>query len=159
MTAAEKAERDKQVFADRARGLSWEKVASAHDISVRTAERIWDEQQKLGVPEMQEKDALSIVWETLQRYEEWQNQLAEVTAESNGAVKIGAIRAQMDCEVKKSDLRQATGLLPKHLGKLAVEWDVRFVVRQVVAVLEEHNAPPEMEQALLAALNPGNAEG
>lgn len=155
MKAADKAKRDAELVADRAKGWAWAKVAKKYDITVRQAHNIWDDEKSRHIPALTEEDALSVVYESLARYEEWQNQLADVTEDSNGAVKVGAIRAQMDCENRATELRQATGLLPKNLGKLAVEWDVRFVVRQVVAVLEEHEAPPQMQKALLEALKPG----
>lgn len=155
MNVSEKAKRNAALIADRAKGHDWKRVAEKHDVSVRHAKRIWAEEKALRIPELREEDALDVVYEMLRRYEEWQNQLAVVTEVSEGAVKIGAIRAQMDCEARKAELRQATGLLPKHLGKLAVEWDVRFVVRQVVAVLEKHDASPEFQREMLAALKPG----
>jgi hypothetical protein len=152
--AGEKAARDKLVVRDRAKGWSWAKVARKHDIDVRTAERVWNDDKALHIPELSEGDAMDVVYESLKRLEEWQNQLADVTETSSGAIKVGAIRAQIDCENKKIELRQATGMLPKNLGKLAVEWDVRFVVKQVVAVLEAHDVPMETQQALLEAIKP-----
>jgi hypothetical protein len=47
---------------------------------------------------------------------------------------------------------QAAGLLPKELGKLRLQADVRAVAAQVVRVFHDHGVPAEIETAVIAAL-------
>lgn len=159
-TALAKVERDRRIVADRARGLSWQKIAGRHEVDERTCRRAWQAWMDEEKPNLTGRDPLDVVFELVQHYEAWSEELAEIAdAAEQDNNKIGAIKAQIDCELRKTELLQATGILPKQLGKLRVEMDIRYMTTQILALFDKYGMPVDAQRELLAVLGRAQPNG
>lgn len=156
MNALEKTQRDREIIADRARGLTWDQVAEKHNIDGSTARRAWAAVRDSQKDEISGADPMDTVFDLIRSYEEWMAQLAKIAEDSaNDSARIGAIRSQVDIAVKKTELLQATGLLPKQLGKLRVEMDIRYMTTQILALFDKYDVPVEAQKELATVLQRG----
>lgn len=54
--------------------------------------------------------------------------------------------------VRQTELMQASGLLPRALGQLRIEADVRLTAARIVEVFEHYHVPEDAQRAVVAAL-------
>ena len=153
LSAEAKVRRDREVIADRARGLTWLTIAGRHRLSERQCRSIWKNHWQSEAT-LVETDPIEAVQEALARYDAVLERLAllgECAAQES--VKLGAMKAQLTALDGRTALMQAVGLLPRDLGLLRLEVDVREVARTVVRVLDEHGVPPDVQDALQEAIS------
>jgi hypothetical protein len=162
LPAAEKVKRDQQLIRDRLRGAAWGTLAEKYGIDGSTARRIfyaW-RQSNHGKKHMDlsGRDPIEIVWETAARYEAWIEQLAEIAwdPDAQDSVRVGAINSQMAATEKLTTLLQATGILPRHLGKLRIEADVRLVAQRILEVFAEEEVPEHVQRRVVGVLSAGS---
>lgn len=137
--------------------MKWAAIAEKYEMTERGAHGIWDAFRDQAKPVLRGRDPIDLVWEMTERYEAWIEQLAELAATAdNDNARVGAIRAQLDAQVKQSDLLQATGILPRNLGKLRVEADVRFVATKLVEILDKRKVPVDVQREIMDVLRPSN---
>ena len=152
MTGHERAVRNADVVRARARGLGWEEIAGRFGLSERQCRRILDD-YRASESRLHEIDPIETVEGALDQYDaaiEELALLAERTA--HDAVRLGAIKTRLDVLRGKLDLMAAVGVLPRDLGQLHVEIDVRNVVRAIVNVFDEHGVPREAQEAVARVL-------
>lgn len=155
MHAPEQAARDAEIVGLRLRGVSAGQIAETYNISARRVGQIMDAWRKTNPP-LRVKDPLEIVDELLEQYGGASEELAMISASSNnGPTRVGAIKARMEVLKQTTELLQAIGVLPKDLGKLRVELDIRFVAETIMRVMDEENVPVEIQEKLVAALERG----
>jgi hypothetical protein len=137
--------------------LSWEKIGEKHDLSPRQCRNVYRRWMEQGAP-IGTTDPIEMVDDLLRGFmtDLWEfTEAADAAWEAkNLNAVVGAVRSRMDARVKAIELLQATGRLPKDLGKLRVEHDVRFMIEQVIGVFEEYDVPEEAQQALIERLHP-----
>jgi hypothetical protein len=151
-SAEDRARRNRQVVAARARGLSWDSVASTYGLSVRRCEEIWSEYRR-GQPKLKEIDPVDVIEEMLLQYDGAAEELALVAATADqGATRVGAIRTRLQVLLQKTELMQATGVLPNDLGRLRVDIDLRVMAQRILAVFDANDVPDEVQEAVMAAI-------
>lgn len=139
VSAHEKVQRDSQVVALRAQGLSWRKVAAEVKLTERSCRRIWSDWTKANRHTIQNIDPLDVAIEQLVRLDSDIEQLAEIGANKKemAAARVGAIRAKGIAMQQQTELLQALDLLPRNLGKLQVELEIRYVIQALMVWAEE----------------------
>lgn len=156
LPATEKAARDRQIVADRLKPLSWAAIGAKHNLDPSTCKRVFYEWRRSVKPgtDLQGKDPIEIVWESVERYENWIEQLTEIAfgPETQESVRVGAINAQMTAQQKLTELLQATGILPKQLGKLRIEADVRYVAQAILQVFEEEGVDARVRERVVGVI-------
>jgi hypothetical protein len=160
LTAAQKVERDRDLFDDRMRGLTWAVISEKYKITPEQGRRIVKEQREALRPKLQDADPFDIVWESVERYEQMYADLADIALDPKAGenARVGAINSQARILAQKDELLQKAGILPQNLGKLRVEHDVRFIVSAIIKVFDEHKVPVEVRRAVLNTLRPASAE-
>jgi hypothetical protein len=153
LPAADKVQRDRALVADRNRGLTWSAIALRHGLQERQARQIYAEWRDSEEPTLVQRDPVQWLEETLDRYDSIIGELAS-TAENadNTAARVGALKAQMDAMSRQTELLVASGLLPRNLGVIRYETDMREAARTILAVLRAHgvgeDALRDIQQAL-----------
>jgi hypothetical protein len=158
LSPEEQTARNAQIVRDRAEHeLSWAKIAEKHGITDRQCRNIFRRWMEHGAP-IETRDPIELVDDLLRGFmtDLWEfTEVADAGWKTrNLNVVVGAVRSRMDARVKAIELLQATGRLPKDLGKLRVEHDVRFLIEQVIEVFDEFKVPREAQEALIARLHP-----
>jgi hypothetical protein len=152
MNAREKTNRDNQIVAARMRGLSWATIAGTHELSERQCQTIFAD-YRASHPRLRERDPVEILDDMLDRYEAAQEELALVSATTtHDATRVGAIRTRLDALAAQTNLLMAVGVLPRDLGVLRHDIEVRAIAGEMVAVLTKFEVPIEARRALLDAL-------
>ena len=77
-------------------------------------------------------------------------QLAEATP--NDSVRLGAIKAKMEAQARRLDLKRAAGILPWNLRPLKVDWEFREVAATLLEVMKKHDVPLEARKEFVAVL-------
>lgn len=148
----EQAQRDADIVAARLRGLGWAQIARTYGLTVRRVQQIfaaWRQENKT----LRHQDPLDIVDELLEQYQGAAEELALVAVNAdNTSARVGAIRARMEAMKNIAELLQAVGVLPKDLGTLRVEMDVRYVAETILRVFDEEDVPERVQQRILQVL-------
>lgn len=157
LTKGDREERNKLIIADRHRGQSWRAISESHGITERQCRTVWKEYRDVERVQVEGVDPLDIVFDRIKQYEAVVDELVEVADKAkdknNLSVWLGAIKARQDALVRLDELLQAVDLLPKNLGKLRVEIDVRYLAKRVVEVFDRYKLPAEAEEELRQALS------
>jgi hypothetical protein len=158
LTWVEIAQRNEDIVAAKARGLSWSQIAASFDMGTTRCQEIVREYREAN-PTLRHHDPLDIVDELLEGYAADISELVMIGAEAkNDNSRVGAINSRAHIRGKITELLQAIGVLPNDLGQLHIEIDARFVAKQVLLVLNKHEVGPELKEDLLAALRGNPAE-
>src|SRR4051794_27632000 len=104
MTPAQRAQRNAAIFAARARGFGWTRIAADHGVSERQAQRICREQRE-NRPRVTGIDPLEVVEEVLDGYSAASEDLAHLAnTTTHDGTKLGAVRARIDVLRARMDL-------------------------------------------------------
>lgn len=156
VTTRQRTDRNAEIFAARARGIGWARIAAEYGISERQAQRIYTEQRENRAT-LASIDPVEVVEELLVAYDAAVEDLAVLAQETgHDGTRLGAIRARIDATRAKHELLAAVGVLPHDLGRLSLEIDGRVLGDTLVRVLERHDLPQELwddlERELSAAV-------
>lgn len=136
--------------------MTYESIAATLEIDRTTAIKVVKEFRD-SQPKLRHQDPLEIVEDILEGYQADLSELAMVSsATKNEAVRVGAINARMAARDRIVALLQATGILPRELGRLRVELDVRFIAEQVIVIMEKYGLPEEGMDELLKLMGSGD---
>lgn len=145
------------------RGATHEEIAHDFGVSVATSKEVWrafrDKDFSL------DEDPVEIVVDHLMGFKDLRKLAYEVfeeaagtsistesgttvTVGANSAARVGALRLAMELRVREISLRQETGLLPKNLGQLQVQLDVRRIFEDFGKLLQKHKVAPELVEDL-----------
>ena len=83
-------------------------------------------------------------------------QLAEQTA--NDSVRLGAIKAKVDAQARRLELKRAAGMLPWNLRLLKYDAEVTEVAGVVLGVLKKYEVSVDARKEILAELNKRSLE-
>lgn len=156
LTAVEQVERNETLAMDKLRGASWEKLMVKYDLSESQVKRCFKAWRQANAPKLREKDPFEIVWESVERYEQWIEQLADIALDADqDSAKVGAINSQARLQAQRDELLQKSGILPQNLGKLKVEHDIRYIAQAIVKVFDEDDVPLDTRRKVLGLLRPG----
>ncbi len=156
LSAQKKVERDRQVVADRQRGLTWPTVAERHSLSERHCRQIVA-QWRSSRPGLAELDPLELAQEALDRQETLVEEYALLSETSrHDAVRLGALKAKHAALNDHTSLLIACGLLPR-LGRVAVEIDVRRLTQHILSVFDRHGVDQAARRDLVEVLRGGTS--
>lgn len=145
--------RNQAIIYDRARGLGWTSIAERHRLSTRQAQKIWA--RRLEQQHDQTGDVLTQVFEELAYLEAAVEELAELASDSkNDAVRLGAIKAKIDAQGKRVELKRILGLLPSRLENIRLASESQKVINGFFEALEETSlewAPGKFEEYVATA--------
>jgi hypothetical protein len=157
VTSYERTQRNMRIVEDRARGLSWTRIAHRRGVSDRQARRIVAD-FRASQPALHEWDPVEVVEETLGAYAtaiEDLSLLAEST--DHDSTKLGAIKSRLDVYHSRIDLLRAVGVMPRDLGYVGVALELRQIATRVVDVFESAGMPEQVKAQLLEAIDPRTA--
>jgi hypothetical protein len=98
-------------------------------------------------------DPIAVVERAYSRYEGIIEDLREIVATATqGSTQVGAIKAEMVAIEAQMGLLQAVGVLPRSLGELRIEVDLRTMMREAIKVFEDYGMPIEARDAFADAL-------
>jgi hypothetical protein len=153
MNARDKTARDNEIVTARMRGMSWAAIGATFDLSERQCQKVLED-YRASHPRLRERDPVEIVDDMLDRYEAAQEELALLSATTrHDATRVGAIRTRLDALAAQANLLMLVGVLPRDLGVLRHDIDVRALAGEMVAVLTKFEVPAEARRALLDALS------
>lgn len=148
LTAKEKVKRDAEVVKLRASGMSWPTIAARVGISDRHCRTVWTQWRDEGKLDLQKLDPLDVVFEHIERYDSMVERLANLAdGADSDASKVGALRTMVATLQAQTELLMAVGLMPRNLGRLQVELEVRFVIQALMAWAEKFAPKDRLEQA------------
>ena len=106
-------------------------------------------------PRLRERDPVEILDDMLDRYEAAQEELALAVSATtkHDATRVGAIRTRLDTLAAQTNLLMAVGVLPRDLGQLRQDVDVRELAQKTLAVFDAYDVPVEAKRELLLVLN------
>jgi hypothetical protein len=148
--------RNARLVADRLEhNMSWAELAKKHDLTEVYCRRIVREWKENQAPPV-ERDPMAVVDDLLRGYQAdlWEFTEAADAAWQEGQFNnvIGAVRSRMEARTRVVELLQATGRLPRDLGRLRVEIDMRFVIDQIMETFAEFEVPEAAREALVTRL-------
>ena len=147
LTARQKMKRDADLCIDRALGLSYPKIAAKYNLTPRGARMIYDKwiTSEIESDATEDKDAVVRAYEYRVRFEAIEQTLAEIAVEhaDNDSARVGALNALLRATNQRIGLDQAMGRLPRELGKLRIDLDVRHVSAVLVKVLKDYDFPED----------------
>lgn len=146
--------RDQKIVVDWLRGMDLPALGAKWNLSERRLQEIIAVFREQHKPVHRGADPIDVVYQFLDRYHAWIAQLAEIADQAeNDSARVGAVNSQMAAQHRMAELMQATGLLPRNLGTLRLELDVRVLTQKLVKVLKDHDAPPELMEAIVEVLS------
>jgi hypothetical protein len=155
LSPAQQAKRNGQIVRDRQADMTWPQIAQKHGVSPRGCRFIYRDWMTNAGPTV-DHDPVRVVDDLLRGFltDLWEFTEAADAAWQRGnvAVVVGAVRSRMDARSKAVELLQATGRLPKDLGRLRVEIDLRFVIDQIIEVFDEYDVSQNAREALVSRL-------
>jgi hypothetical protein len=142
LTPAQLAKRDAAIV--RARIVldwTWAHIAQEYGITERHARRVLADYRAENLLGLDEIEANAEVWEILSGYdaqlERYRDLLERARKVNNYMAEIAAEKGIREARRDRTSVLQEVGALPKNLGKLQVEHEVRVVVQKVMSVLDE----------------------
>jgi hypothetical protein len=149
----EKAKRNAEIVVDKTLGMTWPQIAAKHNMTARAAQMVYKQWRDDAMEAYNEDEALELAFDYKARFEAVEAKFAEIAASSiNDSARVGALRSLVTTTVQRLALDQAVGRLPRNLGKLRVELDVRHVSQVVVATMKKHGVPEEAMREIQLAL-------
>lgn len=153
MTAGERRKRDRELVADRARGMTWPELAARYELSERQAQRVverWWSRQGEDV----DVSSDDVVRETLAAFAQDLNDLAVRAVETqNDAVKLGAIKARGDVFRGRIEVLRSIGRLPRDWTGWLGALETRALLHRFVAVLERRGVDDATLDELRAVID------
>jgi hypothetical protein len=147
------------VVASVARGRPRAEVAAEHGITTRQVHRIvaaWrgDQQRDTWL------DPIAEVQTTLELLRQAVADMAKIEERAdNHAAHIGATRLKIEARLRRQELMQSLGILPRQLRALTAGQEMAEIFREFSMVLDRYGVPDdalrELEQLAARALNLG----
>jgi hypothetical protein len=152
VTSAERSERDAEVFAARARGLTWPALASEFGLSERQCQRVVASYQASRAELDRIGEPASVVQDSLDSIDAAIEELAELADDTrHDGTRLGAIRARLKAVDRKVDLLHRVGVLDN--DTVGGKRDVERVAVVIADVLEAHRVPEDVQLAIAEALS------
>ena len=142
LPAAQKVARDVEIALDRARGLTWAKIAERHGISERQAREIVRGHRQGVLAEG--VDPVAECADVLAQIDQIIEELALVAVEAaQDSVRLGAVNGRLKAIQARAGIAQAVGLLPLDLGLVRVEFENQQLIADMLDLFGRYGAPPE----------------
>lgn len=163
MDAVSVAARHARIRAMKLAARTWDEIAAEVGMSARGCQEAyytWRDADKLELRQLAQEDPLEMVHEHIAGFQAIRRELGICADEStNESAKVGALKAIADLRQKEIDLLQAVGMLPKNLGRFAIDIDMRFIESKLVELIRALEVSDEAKavfaESIIDALNPG----
>lgn len=135
LSAHEKVERDRQIVADRASGLTRLTIAKRNNISERQA---WEivRQWRETTPSLSDLDPVELAREHLEQHELLIERLSLLAERAtHPGVQLGALRTLLTAMGHRREYVHALGLLPRQLNLVRTEDEVRNLLDTIIEVI------------------------
>lgn len=178
MTAIETAKRHNEAICLRLEGKSWPQVAALAGLSERRCQEVYKEWADKDKTALMGEDPIEVVREQLAGFKMLRSMAADVFREAagftipaipkedaedgrerqeikvagNASARVGALRLISDLRKAEIDLRARAGLMPKNLGGVPKEIDVRYWTQQIIDIFQQNKIPEEVWDEVLALL-------
>lgn len=142
-------------------GLEFVEIAERVGLSDRQCRAYFQEWQDEDKTALVRENGVDIVHEALAGLRALRQEAAAVyraADESNVNGQIGALKLMADTRMREIELRQSSGLLPKNLGRIQVDLDMRFVLESIIHVFEQYAVPKEAGEKLVELLETTGTE-
>lgn len=144
MSALERYERDGQIYRGFLRGLMPDTLAQTFELSVKQIERIVSEWKKRAVAAAKQGPE-EIIEEHVLRLDSLIDELAAHSAREKGTGRTAAIRARLEAMSRRIEFLQSVGVLPRDLGQIGIQIDLRSMAEQLYRALEKRGlAEPDL---------------
>ena len=152
VTALDRVQRNDEIAAAVARGLSYASIARSYGLSAKQVRRIHEEWREQN-PTIRKQEAVEIVDRLLEGYTADIEELALVSATSQSdSARVASINARMMARDRIRDLLQRMGVLPQDLGKITADLDAQETANRIRHVLRQHKVEPDVQDAMLEAI-------
>jgi hypothetical protein len=175
-SSAEVAEKHRRVVMMRLDGKTWAQIAAATGYTERNAQlafAAWRDRDKTALMNEQPIDLIhehlagfrklradaSAVFDEAAGFEiPAKDGSGSVKVGSNPSARVGALRLIADLRQREILLLQQAGMLPRNLGAVHHEVNVRFVIEQMIEVARRHQLGPEVMLELKELLPGGGGD-
>ena len=121
-----------------------DQIAAEVGISQRQVRRIWTDYSKADKLNPRHQDPADYVREVIERLRVLRTVLASrLTDAENTSALVGIVRELRELMDRETNLRQEVGYLPRNLGDLQVKFDVEYVAKVLVEVLDKNLDVPD----------------
>jgi transposase-like protein len=152
MSALERVNRNDEIAAAVARGLSYATIARSYGLTAKQVQRIHHEWREEN-PSIRRAEAVEIVDRLLEGYTADIEELALLSATTQSdSARVASINARMMARGQIRDLLQRMGVLPKDLGKITADLDAQETANKIMHVLKQHKVDAEIQDAMLEAI-------
>lgn len=152
LSAADRIRRNAQILAERASGEPLSTIAERHDLTTRQVRSICNDGETPVVQTTIERsEALAI--SVLAHYEKLGGDLDRLaTSRRDPNTQLGAIKAKISLLKQQTHFLLATGLIPRDLSAIDYERDAVELADTLLDVLEAHDVPWEVQNAVVQAV-------
>ena len=158
-------------------GKTWAQVAEAAGCTERNAQMVFRTWRDVDKSELMNEDPVDMIHEHIAGFRKLRADAAAVFEEAAGfeipatdgsgsvkvgsspAARVGALRLISDLRRAEIQLLQQAGMLPRNLGAIHHEVNVRFVIERMLEVAKRHQLPPEALLELKELLPGGDGDG
>jgi len=157
-SAAEQAERNREILVARARGDAPREIAQRHGLSPTRVRQILAQGVAL-LPDERRIDPVQVAYQRRAQYEalfEKIEELADQIPPENASPKVGALRLCLHALDRACAWDQIIGLLPSTLPEVWHETDTRETSGRILDVLEAEGTSPETIDRLINELDPSD---
>lgn len=148
-STAARARKHALIVKKRLQGLAWETVAAEVGMSERQCRKVWTTWRDERKPFIEGLDPIDYVVEMAGRLDTLYETLALIASDEKAqhSARVGAVNGQRQTLQAQIELLQETGLLPRNLGRLAVEVDIRHVAVELRMFLQRRLSEDEFDDA------------
>jgi hypothetical protein len=141
-SSRERARRDAAIFQSAARGRLQADIAAEHGITTRQVQRIVAAFRADG--EQEWVDPIAEVSATLELLRQAVADMARIEeGADNHAAHIGATRLKIEARIRRQELMQALGILPRELHALTAAQEMVEIFKEFSGVLNRYGVPDE----------------
>lgn len=134
------------------RGWSWPAVTEKSGVPERTGRRILDA-YRAAYPSLTKSEPTELVDFMADNYHTLVEDFQRAADNAdNSAALVGALNGKRGALGDLLVLMQATGVLPRDLGRLTMLIDGRQTAEKIIAVLDRHSISPEVQREIREAL-------
>ena len=124
--------------------MTWVAIAKKHGMGEREVRVAYQRYVTEIRPLMSPSTPAATVSGYLDELRSIRRELRQIASSAdNDSAKVGALREIVKTIGKEIELQQHLGMLPRNLGEIRLQWEHRWVVQQIVEVLQRFDVPAD----------------
>lgn len=150
MTPMDRVKWARKIAEWRIEGREWKDIAKDVGLTQRNCQKLHQQYMESGDPDSTH-DPMAPIHRHLQILEAVMAEAANTyaAAPDGSSVQVGALRLMKDASAEVIDYMRLAGMLPRHLGALALEQEMQQMMREFIEHLRRYN----VDDKLLAELH------